>query len=681
MKTFNRSFLLANLGLACADINLHTPRGSNNKLNEVNNNVQNANRLFDSQNNAASGYNVGDDCNPVCSNANNGYNNNADGARQGVMQYAEGSVMYIDWTAQHACGPNDKTSCEVILQYSCVDEADPTCTDTPDYTDAGGYTCSAWSGHNCWTAVDDYDYTAAETEDLITNCCATCALAVRWLPNDIRDGSSTQRIPNNENDADEQQYGQHEPYEWYEWCETRERNKGLFLADQFDQNELNNKNTAKYTRQDDSGNRYGYECPEERDYYPYWHPTPWRDIAIFTSDTSRCAMYQAESQNVRNKGVCSLPQANNAQECLSNNGEWKMLGAWNITPPECLEAPWSRDNHNGNGIDGYQPSYNWTLPASFTSEQCTFRIRYNISTGDYESWGGNAADSTSNLDKSVVEDTPEEDFIGLGGEDKKLRLAINSDQLGRTFEDRSHVFKIIPRPEGIPANAKIYNLNVRGRRGNIVQTYPTVEYDFVPNVLHVNEGDYIHYQWTGSDANPAGQAGEGRAMTDRSNIVQIADNNDNTPVVLTKNTLLTNEDGSANGALIDRFALLGQTGCDPDEENQDAVDNCKVLNNAPAYFNGGIHRANTIGTHHFMSTRNNQFSNRSQKGTIVVHSDAHAVAVGGRPAEAAPDSSLDVGLGVAGGVLVLVGGLALAAFLLLRQRGSADEEAYPEDTV
>jgi len=46
------------------------------------------------------------------------------------------------------------------------------------------------------------------------------------------------------------------------------RNKGLWTASQNLQG-----NAQKYTRQNPGGTRRGLECPEERDYYPYWAPT------------------------------------------------------------------------------------------------------------------------------------------------------------------------------------------------------------------------------------------------------------------------------------------------------------------------------------------------------------------------------------------------------------------------
>ena len=58
---------------------------------------------------------------------------------------------------------------------------------------------------------------------------------------------------------------------------------------------------------------------------------------------------------------------------------------------------------------------------------------------------------------------------------------------------RSHTFAIRERPDDLQGET-IYNLNVRGKRGNIVQVYPGVEYDFVPNRLTIAVGDYLHIQ-------------------------------------------------------------------------------------------------------------------------------------------------------------------------------------------
>lgn len=54
--------------------------------------------------------------------------------------------------------------------------------------------------------------------------------------------------------------------------------------------------------------------------------------------------------------------------------------------PACEQGNWSRSNHLGNTLNGETASYKWTLPffPSKRIQTCVFRIRYNVTTGDYD---------------------------------------------------------------------------------------------------------------------------------------------------------------------------------------------------------------------------------------------------------------------------------------------------------
>jgi len=575
------------------DVYLHNPRGSNDRLNEANTNRNNANRLFNSQNNGKGGYCYGPE-----------------------MTYYEGSQLTVEWTNQHGCGNNPKLYCNIVIQYMCGQTTDPA--------------------------------------------------KLR-----VRDGSTTDTIPFTEqgvaqtNGDGKYTFGMHEGYDYYAACKVRQRNLGLFIADRETEGGLspNGRRFAIYTRQENNDNRHGYECPEEKDYYPYWAWTPWRDIAILTYSDSSCSFYQKESQNVKSRFECrtaaGAPATPITKElCQSGGNTWVERPAWNIAAPDCVVAPFARDNHLGNGESPWANTYNWTIPKGSSENcidadncECVLRLRYNISTFDLGDKGNNPdsgfIDSSSNGKLSPVQN----DDHNATQDGNTFQLAMNTAQYGRTFQDRSYVFFLKPRPDGVDPNARIFNLNVRGKRGNIVEVYPAVEYDFAPETLNVYVGDYVHFQWTGCDTNPQGNAGEGTAGTDRSNMVQIETKGANYPA--SDGWLDSSKKLFPDDKLRKRMAYLDQTNCltfdqlmakHNNNENDVKTDtqNCMKLNAATSpYFNGGLQRMSLASNFYYMSTRNNNFSNRGQKGTV-------------RVARLLPNSL--IGVVAAGGALFAVSG-------------------------
>lgn len=644
---FTCVFFLA--GVA-ADIYLHIPRGSNNRLNENTATRKNANRMFDSQNNNRGGYNVGDKTSQASGN---------DQKNQYRMKYFQSgpwktlsddkgrSLLTVEWTNQHGCGGNEdnnpqKQNCALLLQYMCQDEV------TAD---------SLRNGH----VTNTQNYAQPNKNNVNSN--------------DRKDKDV------------KPERGLHEKWDWYNRCYLRERNMGLFVADQKLATTKNiGYSSAINTRQNPTGNRYGYECPEERDYFPYWHPTPWVDIAILAESASMCKQYQSKSFNVQPYHECIHPNGwsryTDEKACIDNGGQWLLLHSYlekatnkgnknacestktsgleykwavahdssNGYKPECLvkldapacsEAPWSRSNHLGNGMDGKALSYTWTLPhfPSNNEKRCVFRIRYNISTDDYDPYNTDYRHNDKFPAKSPVQQNP---YVYVMKQVTPLRLAINTAQYGRVFQDRSHVFHLKPRNQDkIDTEATIHNLNVRGKRGNIVQVYPAVEYDFAPNELRIKQGDLVHIQWTGSNTHnnggnggdgQAGAAGEGKEGTDRNNLLEMLDRSGNFPAPFEKSTMwndvevvwiyhgkkgLSKKDLAINMASSGYYQCAAQQTCQKESvETKTKMDN--VLNNAPASYEGAVLKFTKKGTYHIVCTRNNSFSNRSQKAAIVV---------------------------------------------------------------
>ncbi|EFC46167.1 hypothetical protein NAEGRDRAFT_83081 [Naegleria gruberi] len=612
------AILMANVALC--DLYMHNPRGSINRNCERDANRRNANRLFDSQDNAAGGY--------ACPRKVGGK-----AVKTPKMYYYEGSELYLEWTSQHSCGEHNNY-CEMVIQYMCNDTVVGTDADYGDYY-----------------AVRD------------------------GIPTDANDDATDTISEATQNDL---RYGAHEQFQNYFKCSKRLRNSGLYIADR------NLGSQATSTRQNNGAERFGFECTEERDYYPYWHTSPWVDIAVYTSNTSMCQWYQENSQNVAPRGECwdagkkNYLQYNNIRDCTDKDktNVWVEVPAWGVDAPECLSSTLiaARDNYLGNSVDGQHATYKWTLPfiekmpydsvAKKTHhENCVLRMRYNITTTetpffmDYK-YNYRVNDKTS---ATPIRQDPWETF----GYQSELHLAVNTNQYGRTFEDRSYVFEIRERPSTVPKWVTIHNLNVRGKRGNIVNVFPSVEYDFVPNTLTVDNSHRIHVQWTGSDYNPNRTPNNAEGgpkdpaqngyRADRSNIVQMDVAGLNTPRKFSGITMFLKEDGTIDTDLVHKLAFLGQniadnvTSCPSKtallaKNNQNTANaelddnNCGKLANTPygPYFDGGLVQMWASGKFYYMCTRNNNFSNRGQKAIMIVQGGRYSAA----PSTASPASTL-----------------------------------------
>jgi len=108
-------------------------------------------------------------------------NNNRGGYNVGSVYYYKDTTINMEWTNQHSCG-NPNNNCEIIIQYMC----DPL----------------------------------------------------------LRDGTTTNTIPDTAAADSNPQFGRHEPWSWYQMCKYRERNRGLFTS-----NQNLGGNSAIYTRQ------------------------------------------------------------------------------------------------------------------------------------------------------------------------------------------------------------------------------------------------------------------------------------------------------------------------------------------------------------------------------------------------------------------------------------------------
>jgi len=725
------------IGLVYGDVYMHSPRGANDRNCERNVNRNNGNLLYDTQNNAKGGY--------ACPRAVAA--SNAQYPAKGLtprMVFQEGSKLEVEWTAQHGAGnPSQGVSsplnaadtqnvqAELVVQMGCASTLDP---------------------------KKIYGTVHANTPQ------AYLAVPREGIPNSDNDAATNRAGTGDPGQAagavnNNVRFGIHETPAWYNECNRVERNKGLFTADQ-----NVNRRSAIGTRQNPNGGRRGLECPEERDYYPYWRASPFIDVAYLVSEAARCGTQALEAlpcggeagkacvgpvaqgdwvglaQGVMNEGATApvsyglcvnaagiVPKNNNgltgAARNAYNRREWpnnptacaaigqtwtaKMFTSeFNMqagTPnpatlegavqavaakgAECKVIDASRSNHLGNDNgDDTASRYTMTIPAvnptnaalksDARGEPCFLRLRYNMSSSDY----ARNLDAAANGDASPIQQDP---LVKVGnGPTEVVQLALNTNQVARTFQDRSYVFYV--KPAETPG-VEVVNMNVRGKRGNIVQTYPAVEYDIIPSKIVVTPSTVLDVQWVGSDynprrgcndgeggpytgdnnvaarllANPNAQGSNQNSRTDRMSLLATAKTDVNFPEVRT-GAMVSGTDELFTAAQAKRFAyadahqhfktFAAATGraelqcltateinnINNENRQENHPRNCAEGNALLPYFASEkiTFTQNQVGKNYMAySARNNNFSNRDTKLNIMVRQNVNANTPASIPAE------------------------------------------------
>lgn len=473
----------------------------------------------------------------------------------------------------------------------------------------------------------------------------------------------------------------------------------------------------------------GFECKFERENHPassYNHKTMWNDIVIY-SDASDCSfenfrVYECvekwDNGQYKHKSIY-----NKRSECLENGGEWIKFYRWideaadiedkkscnalrndpeyagmkfvwgrpidyqamaqdQLPPEKCLLQPPTpkcrksslkvRPNvFSNNDFTHDWPTFDWEIPRFYsnTPKKCVMRVRHFLE---------------SKKRKRQQQVNAENQCISV--DDKKLFLSRFNNGINKlasdgptsdrnlqkmkkfypktVFQDRSHIFKLNPRPENME-EVDIQTISVRGKRCNIVQCFPAVEYDFVPEEIDIPNGRAVQFVWTGSNHHDnqnsqgndgqAGAEGNGQANTDRNNVMQIYAADDsrnqekgqksNFPVPFENETLFGQAekliwmpegfyprnqkfDGSQNLENNEANQLKNWLGhatsgtywCHDNScrtsASEGELKNVLQLDNMYPNFVGSVFVPRSDSTFTYVSTRNSDFSNRSQKGII-----------------------------------------------------------------